>query len=208
MLASGKDARGGLGCEFWCSRTLPYAHKEVSNGSMVEFKFTENHFTAVHEDLHRLLVAVRAPYCHLDVLVAHALHTGYTEEERNAWWDESIRITNARADSTIPIVTCIDANRKVGSCRSAAIGSKSPDEENRNGMRLHELVQTRRQMLPATFEEFHTGPSETWCSSLGETGQDRLHSHSGRLGVGTAGSGYGPRHRPDAGQGKSLSSDS
>ena len=57
----------------------------------------------------------------------------------------------------------IDANARIGSERSTAVGPLEPDEENDNGVRFRTFMDERRLVAINTF----VGPGYTWQGSLG-----------------------------------------
>eukprot|EP00972_Heterocapsa_arctica_P104447 15392368-Heterocapsa_arctica.AAC.1 len=69
-----------------------------------------------------LLVAIRMNKLDLDCLVAHAPHSEHNEAVREEWWRGIRRLLQSRADLQVPLVIIIDANARVGSAVSSAIG--------------------------------------------------------------------------------------
>ena len=62
-----------------------------------------------------------------------------------------------------------DANSRVGSVCSDAIGDWQPDPENTKGAFFHQWLLEQNLFLPQTFAAFHSGPSCTWTHATGTT---------------------------------------
>ena len=170
MIASGKGSNHCYSCELWYSRIMPYATQSRGKKTIEHFLKAEN-FMVVHADPRRLLVTLRAPFLCIDVFVGHGPHSGYALAERRDWWKTTEIILAARKDLSIPLITFIDANAKVGSIQSNAVGAAGHDIENDNGEMLHDLVMTRgcRQFLPSTFAQHHKGDQHgTWTDKRGQ----------------------------------------
>ena len=86
-----------------------------------EHKLREEQVRLVYRDPRRMLLTVRAPFLKMDVLVGNAPHSGEPVEVRKSWWDRTIEIVRGRRDPQ-PLLVLADANGKVGSLTSEAVG--------------------------------------------------------------------------------------
>ena len=62
----------------------------------------------------------------------------------------------------VGLVWLIDANGKVGSHESSAIGSYAAEKENDNGLMLREALMEIDMFLPATFGACAEGENDQW----------------------------------------------
>ena len=59
--------------------------------------------------------------------------------ERDAWWSE-LGAAVASRRSRAPLLLCADANARLGSVVTSAVGASRADEESNNGRAFHELL--------------------------------------------------------------------
>ena len=102
------------GCGLWVRTSL-------ANGK---------HFAVLHQDPSRLAVVIRAPCFSLNAMVLHAPVEGGDINE--AWWAETLRI-QALLPQRAHNLYFVDANGRVGSSISEAIGSVMAEVETVNG---------------------------------------------------------------------------
>ena len=63
----------------------------------------------------------------------------------------------------------LDANARVGSIESPAIGTAGAEIENIAGQHFHQWLHDSALFFPQTFEAFHQGDHFTWTHSSGST---------------------------------------
>lgn len=63
----------------------------------------------------------------------------------------------------------LDANARVGSIESLAIGTAGAEIENIAGQHFHQWLHDSALFFPQTFEAFHQGDHFTWAHSPGST---------------------------------------
>ena len=95
------------------------------------------------------------------------------------------------------MILLMDANVKLGSLVSEAVGSWQQDEENYNGSRLHEIAQLERLLLPATFEEYHSGNGYTWTQAVKKAGGEVRRHRIDYIGIPRSWVGEGTRSQTD-----------
>ena len=107
-------------------------------------------------------MAIRSRGLSLNVLVLHAPVDGDPAAED--WW-ESTRQVAKRLRCDAPSVGLVDANARLGSELSEAVGGVHPETENSNGAMFHELLVEMGWAACNTFA--CDGPGHTWISSQG-----------------------------------------
>ena len=169
-IRSGCTNKSGLGCELWYGKYRPYA--TIRHGKKDEELFFEKQdFTVMYQDERRLLVALRTKHLRLDMYVGHSPHSGATATEAGDWWKQTSNILRRRRHTDVDVVFFFDANGKLGSAVSPAVGACWPNDENRNGWHFHSLVQEFRAFVPSTFPEMQDGNREdsgTWTGKQGD----------------------------------------
>ena len=148
---SGGAARGMHGCELWVSKESGIKQTEV---------------VASSASSRHLLCAVRSKNLRLDILVAHAPYAKFGMEEVEAWWNELGAVVRARR-SPAPLVCLVDANAKVGSVMSSAVGDRSPEEQNETGQVFHSYLLEHDMCLPSTFGDTPCISEHTWTAPAG-----------------------------------------
>ncbi|CAE7236988.1 CFDP2 [Symbiodinium sp. KB8] len=162
MLHSAATQGGHLGCAVWISKTLPYASQ---NGQ--KFFFESQHCTVAAYSVRHLLVSISAPHLKCAVLVAHAPSDPDDSEGLvRAFWMQCNKDL-ARLPAQLPVVVLADANSRLGSLVSPAVGPLAAEAETVAGALFHEFVLRHQMCLPSTFEEQHVGESWTWSSPTG-----------------------------------------
>ena len=120
-------------------------------------------------DERRLIMVLTFAGCRLLVAVLHAPSAYGTapdgpprEEVVAAWWGVTGKVLRAAVSRAAgaALVLYIDANGRLGSVTSPAIGPCEAQEEDYNGGRLHELALEHDLFVPATF----MGGGPTWRS--------------------------------------------
>ena len=120
------------------------------------------HLAVLHQDPSRLAVTVRAPRFAMDALVLHAPVEG--SEGAELWWGESFTVAKLLPAPT-SLLCLVDANARVGSLISEAIGDDHHEEETVNGALFHAWLLRLRICAFSTFR--CKGHGGTWRSSAG-----------------------------------------
>ena len=151
MAASAATRGGDCGCELWLRRDLC---PKAAAGIFV-----------LHSEPRRLIVKVCTSVGPLRFCVLHALGQPATDEEIAQWWDSTAELCASLAPE-VPIVVLVDANARVGSLGSPAIGAKQAEEQDEPGGSFHEFLLGAGLALPATFFGAD-GDGMTWQSNYG-----------------------------------------
>lgn len=154
------SSNGQGGVELWIHRVHPLGN--APNGPV---NFDPSRTTVVFADHRTLLLHAHfGTGCSRAFLIAHAPHKCQAEDLKALWWDNIHRIL-VRLPGSPPVVALVDANASVGSHQHPGIGNLFVTEEDYNGLRLRQLLDSFALWIPSTFEGIHEGPSETWFSS-------------------------------------------
>ena len=167
MLHSAATEAGHLGCALWLCKTLPHA---TCDGKSLYFDAKQRTVTALSS--RHLLVNVAAPHLHCLILVAHSPADPKDEGGvvTRFWRERSAEI--ARIQGALPLIVLTDANGRLGTQVSPAVGPVDAEDETAAGGAFHDFLLRHHLCVPATFGEYHTGASWTWCGALG--GKHRL----------------------------------
>eukprot|EP00973_Karenia_brevis_P014072 1912655-Karenia_brevis.AAC.1 len=146
MLTAEADESGNAGVQLWVKTTI-----EVKIWGFVN---------------PRLMYAVtRTSSTCVGFIVGHAPHSGATTDAKDAWWGilaETYRKLSSKYP--IPWVCLLDANGRVGSVSSPAVGPGAPERENENGTRLREFAEEHILSLANTYGD---NCGKKWTSSFG-----------------------------------------
>ena len=150
MYIGDPDAMGSYGCQVWLAKTL--LHKLVSARS-ISPRIMLVHLIALSKNQEVV------------VLSAHAPIESDLPASKDAFWH---LLACTIRDSTLKcpmasIVLCIDANARVGSIASASIGGCQPEDQNDNGDRFKELMESQQLWAVNTFNN----AGKTWRSTHG-----------------------------------------
>ena len=108
-----------------------------------------------------LLLSIASEVLTVDCYVGHALDSSYGAEAVGDWWSECEAVLGRRPSQGKPLLVMVDANCKLGSIRSEAVGVCEADVETAAGAAFHGMLRRQGLMLPATV----LGGGPTWCSS-------------------------------------------
>ena len=99
--------------------------------------------------------------------VCHGPDSTRDQAEIQAWWRRSAALIWSACLVSLPLVVLCDANARVGSVASLAVGDQAPDWEDTAGAEFHALLREWDLCLPATLPGPHNDPAKpsgTWCS--------------------------------------------
>ena len=96
-----------------------------------------------------LVLALHVKHARIDVCAAHAPTSKATRLQRQHWWDKlEAALADAR-DPSVPLYLLIDANARLGSECSEAIGAHHAQREDYAGQRLR-VIADRCRFAPAS----------------------------------------------------------
>ena len=140
--------------QYWCT----------SSGSIT---LTHEHLRIVAWTSQTLVVRLWRDELKMIIVVAHAPNCP-TFDQATGFWDE-LTASIPTALRSWPLIALVDANARVGSFVSAAVGSFGAEDENVAGECFHRWLHEQELFLPQTFEQYHQGEHTTWQHSTGAT---------------------------------------
>lgn len=144
--------RGTFGMQLWFSK-----HLDLGAGCF----FKRDHFKIIARDPRYLIVKVAAPFLRAIVIAAHAPTSQAKDEVVANWWFDLHGAIPAKYRQWSRIAL-LDANARVGSIPTKAIGSFSADEQDTHGEYMHSFILDNELWIPSTFEGVQDGPGGTW----------------------------------------------
>ena len=151
------DPKGCYGAQLAFAKNIPYGF--TPNGCPLYW--TMKHFRIVASTPRFLAILVDAPALKLLCISAHAPHGGADDKTMLDWWHDLHQAIPAKLRS-VPIWIGIDANARVGSIVTQAIGPCGAEEQDDNGEHFQNFLSEHALWVPATWSQFQTGPSKTW----------------------------------------------
>ena len=158
-LHSAATPAGHLGCALWISKVTPYAKADG-----VSLYFALQHCTVVAFSPRHILVSIEAPKFSCNLLVAHAPSDPKDSSSvvKDFWYQRQLEIDRLQANT--PLIVLTDANSRLGSLVSPAVGCHDAETETVAGSLFHDFLLHNQLCLPATFADHHSGASWTWHS--------------------------------------------
>ena len=158
-LHSAATPAGHLGCALWISKVTPYAKVDG-----VSLYFALQHCTVVAFSPRHILVSITAPKFSCNLLVAHAPSDPKDSSSvvKDFWYQRQLEIDRLQAST--PLIVLTDANSRLGSLVSPAVGGHDAETETVAGSLFHDFLLHNQLCLPATFADHHSGASWTWHS--------------------------------------------
>ena len=138
ILSASATDKGHGGVQLWCSRKFP-----TSEGDL---HLAHEHFRILHGDDKRLIVSLRHPQLCLLFVVLHA-PCDDDDKVLRAWWQQTSSLIPSSYASWSWCVL-IDANSRVGTIPSQAIGPEGAETENMRGSFFHDWLLQHNLWLP------------------------------------------------------------
>ena len=149
MIGTAASDIGQGGCELWITLKL---------------KPVKSSITVTAQSHRWLAVNVELPNFSAAIVVAHAPPEVANELIRKQWWEELSQIVLNMAPRSGQVWLLIDANAKLGSLTSAAVGSCHAQTQNGNGRALHSLLLETGLFATNTFTQ---EGKATWFATSG-----------------------------------------
>ena len=96
----------------------------------------------------------------LRFLVARGPHHAHSRETKAAWWHQLTHLCHAHGQGALWLMM-LDANCRLGSVTSEAVGDCQPDPEDDAGLFFHALLRDMEAWLPSTFHHSMSGDGGT-----------------------------------------------
>ena len=123
----------------------------------------------LHVDHNTIVARVEAAFAKSDVVAYHSL-VGPKEhelEKASRAWADLQGVVDRRPQPHYPLVSLADANGRLGSVTSQAVGSRGKEEETFNGSEYRRFLEQNNLFAPATFSRFQCGDDDTWAAASG-----------------------------------------
>ena len=159
VLSGSATKRGQGGVQLWMRKQIPTTFGNIEIGV--------SDLRILHATSQRLVVRWAHPGCRILFVVAHA-PTDEDEEILQAFWDATTDAIPVAYRQWKTIVLA-DANSRLGSVTSPAVGPHHADEENGKGACFHSWLLNHNLFVPQTFPLCHEGEGHTWTHPKGTT---------------------------------------
>ena len=138
IIASGhKDiAAKSLGIEIWIRKDLLKVFGAIPD-------LTPDDILTLYADERILILYIAIAHNHINVVVFHALDRDHGSESVRAWWKHFSSLLAKYLTVGAPLIMAGDANGKVGSATSDAIGAHAAEPQNARGKLMHEVCTER-----------------------------------------------------------------
>ena len=157
VLSGPATQKGQGGVQLWMRQSI-----WTSSGHI---KVEISDLRILHATSRRLIVRWSYPGCRLLFAVPHAPSDDNEESLQSFWAATTKAIPEAYRHWKIIVLT--DANSRIGSHTSAAIGPHQAENENIKGNCFHGWLQEHGLFVPQTFAECHAGHGVTWTHPTG-----------------------------------------
>eukprot|EP00435_Cladocopium_sp_Y103_P029154 s3346_g7.t1 len=157
VLSAPATARGVGGVQLWIRTRL--------ESGAVKISVDASHLHILHASSHRLVVRFQCDGLRLLLLVLHA-PPSEDETVLTKFWQATSMAIPSRYRSW-PLFVLADANARLGSVPSAAVGDHHAAEENLKGEYFHRWLLENNLAVPQTWATCHYGPSDTWTHATG-----------------------------------------
>ena len=165
MLHASATPAGTHGVALWVAKDVPLARRATE-----DIYVRTQDLTVLSESPRHLFARISASLFDLMVLVAHAPYDVPGCCAADNFWSE-MAAGLAQPGNAGPLIVLTDANARVGSVLSSAIGEVDPEQESPARSAFHNFLLQHGLCLPSTFPACHSGPSSTWTSPHGKHGR-------------------------------------
>ena len=152
--------RGFKHLELWMNTREPYA----TDGE-TKFLLSASHASTIFDGDGLMITRVCADLFVLDIVVAHAPHSGKDKTTIDNWWADITKAVKGRAKPSTPWVLLIDANATMSSTPDGAIGDIDPENDNKNSPHFRKFLGETESLCPSTHQRWHHGISYSFISA-------------------------------------------
>ena len=159
-----------LGCELWCHRSLPILTSQSGEKLLLrDFKVVIQ-----HADPRRLYVRFEHPALCFSVVVLHvpclrraAGPAHRSLDDLQKWWDDTAHLQTQCIQDSIAWYL-VDANAPLATAATSSFGMHGIEPSNPQGQLFEAFLLEQKLVVPATFEQYHSGPTTTWTHPNGQ----------------------------------------
>ena len=161
--ASGAN-RGQYGTEIWFrdqySRLGQEAQRQCAN------QFDRTSVVVVYSDPRRMFVRFTGQSLSILFVALHGPHRATEKPVIVTWWRETAHLLDQHSRQSY-LVLGGDCNASLGSITSGHVQGLGAEDEDLAGEYLHLIARTYSLCAPATFADFHSGPTHTYIQKHG-----------------------------------------
>ena len=159
ILSAPATSRGVGGVQIWIAKEW----KSLSTPLHV----TAQHLKILHSTSQQLIVRFHTETLRFLFIVAHAPDSSKLDLVQK-WWDALFQAIPSALREWPTILLC-DANARLGSIESHAVGTHQAEDENEAGAIFHQWLHDTQMVVPQTMPDCHTGDGSTWQHPTGAT---------------------------------------
>jgi hypothetical protein len=148
---------GHCGVQLWVAKKIAVQDAHLT--------ICASHLRVLHQSARRLIVRLAIDGLRILLIVGHVPCAPDDAAAKNWWHDTTSLIPSSYC--SWPRIMMVDANGKVGSLTSQAVGDYYSAEENFHGALMHQWLIDHNMFAPQTFAEHHSGSSTTFAHSKG-----------------------------------------
>ena len=161
VLSAPATQKGHSGVQIWIAKQV--AHP----GGVIHVR--TSHMRILHQSARKLIVRLSADGLRL-LLVAGHVPCMPDEAAAQKWWHQALQGLPATYQSW-PRLMLVDANARVGSLTSQAIGPHQASDENAHGEMMHQWLIDHHMFAPQTMADHHVGDAPTFAHARGAEGR-------------------------------------
>ena len=161
VLAASATSSGHCGVQPWVARNLT-----TDQGDL---QVRPANLRVLHQSPRRRLVRFSVDGLRILFIVGH-VPVAPDESAARSWWAETARLIPSSL-ANWPCVLLVDANSRIGSMTSSAIGDHQPSEENTYEEIMHQWLIDNAMFAPQTMHQHHSGSATTFTHSRGNEGR-------------------------------------
>ena len=163
------QAASCLGCELWCHRNLPI----LTSQSGAKLFLRDFKVVVQHADPRRLYVRFEHSVLRFSVVVLHvpclrrAVGPAHRSiDDLQQWWDETAQLQTQCVHDPVAWYL-VDANAPLATAATSSFGLHGMEPSNPQGQLFEAFLLEQKLVVPATFGQYHSGPSTTWTHPNG-----------------------------------------
>eukprot|EP00435_Cladocopium_sp_Y103_P037818 s2577_g10.t1 len=161
VLSASATPQGHYGVQLWIAKSFVFSDQALV--------IKHSHIRVLAQSSRHLVVRFMPPGLRLLLVVGHVPCDG-GQSAAHDWW-HCLSNSVPSTYRSWPCIMLLDANARVGSLTSDAIGDHQPDDENAAGAVMHQWLVDHHMFAPQTMAAYHSGPAATFVHSRGHEGR-------------------------------------
>eukprot|EP00438_Fugacium_kawagutii_P027653 Skav229842 [mRNA] locus=scaffold2033:162783:168356:- [translate_table: standard] len=161
LISSPATSNGHRGLLLGLSQTTAFGSFADAQGVQHQIYFDDHCYSVIAATPRWLLVRIVTRIWKGILIVAHAPHAGHALSEIHDWWEQLAAALPKKYGSWDKILL-VDANARVGSEPSEAIGSHQAEATDEKSEPFMMFIHSMNLFLPSTFHLHQIGDAGTW----------------------------------------------